>query len=283
MDEKMKDERNNEAVVGIVTAILLVGLLVTVLSIIQTVYVPQWMEEIEKEHMDIVASQFSELKHTLDIQIYKPSLYNIPITTPITLGSNNVPYFLSRRSSGSLEIKDDAIQIEINGDTTDTYLLKTVEYDSVNSYYNDQTLIYEAGAVILSQKEGSLLVSKPFISITNESIINISCTLVDITSISGKTSAYGSHTCSILTNYSSSVSSINQNVTDITITTSYIKPWKEYFNTSLSNKGFTEGTDYYINETVSSFTVDFQSASKIVYSSVTKITMNAQIAPGWIR
>ncbi|PNX50760.1 MAG: hypothetical protein BV458_12670, partial [Thermoplasmata archaeon M9B2D] len=58
----------DSAVVGIVTAILLIGLVVLVLSIVQTVYVPQIMEQREAEHMDMVALQFAFLTSVIDNQ-----------------------------------------------------------------------------------------------------------------------------------------------------------------------------------------------------------------------
>jgi len=40
----------NEAVAGIVVAVMIVGLVLAVVSIIQTIYVPKWMETREAEH-----------------------------------------------------------------------------------------------------------------------------------------------------------------------------------------------------------------------------------------
>ena len=274
---------SDDAVVGIVTTILLVGLLVTVFSIVQTVQVPQWMEEIEPEHMDTVASQFVELKHTIDIQLYAPSYYDIPVTTPITLGSGNVPYLLSQKSSGNIQIKNDTFQIEIEGDTDKSYSIGTIEYTSINSYFTDQQYIYEAGAMILSQSQGSLLVSKPFISVINNQSINISLTVVNIQNNVGKTSAHGSSTCSILTNYSSAQNSTITNMTTLTINTNYPNIWKDSINSTFSNKGLIEGTDYSISLSTDEILFDFGSASKNVNIQINEIKINAQISPGWIR
>lgn len=278
----MQKIRSSEGVVGIVTSILLVALLVTVFSIIQTVYVPQWMEELESEHMDTVGAQFAQLKHTLDIQMYEPSYYSIPISSPITLGSEDVPYFLSQKSSGTLEIQNNNFEVDITGDSTESHKISTIEYVSRNSYFSDQTYIYETGAVILSQTQGTLLISRPFFSVTNEATINISFTVINITSFGGKTSAVGTTTASILTNYSSSQNTTITNTTEITITTNYENPWNNYLNTTLTNKGLTEGSDYDITQSDNEVTIDFSSAPKDVQVTFTKITMNAQIAPGWI-
>jgi len=88
--------------VGVVVAILLVVLLVSVLAVIQLYYVPRWMEEREAEHMDVVANQFATLKYAIDLLAMEK--ISSPLTTSITLGSKELPYFLSSRSFGSLQI-----------------------------------------------------------------------------------------------------------------------------------------------------------------------------------
>ena len=63
-----KFKNSDDAVVGIIVAILLIGLIILVISILQTVFIPNWMKQIEAEHMDEVADQFSQLKFAIDIQ-----------------------------------------------------------------------------------------------------------------------------------------------------------------------------------------------------------------------
>ena len=58
----------DSAVVGMVSAILIVGLAVTVIAIVQIVYVPLIMEQREAEHMDKVTEQFGSLTSVIDGQ-----------------------------------------------------------------------------------------------------------------------------------------------------------------------------------------------------------------------
>ena len=58
----------DSAVVGMVSAILIVGLIVAVISVIQVVYVPIIMEQREAEHMDKVTEQFGSLTSVIDSQ-----------------------------------------------------------------------------------------------------------------------------------------------------------------------------------------------------------------------
>ena len=164
-----------------------------------------------------------------------------------------------------------------------SYTIGTIEYTSSNSYFTNQKYIYEAGTVILSQSQGSLLVSKPFLSAINNVSINISFTIVNIQNNVGKVSAYGSSTCSILTNYLSAQNQTITNMTKLTIKTNYQNIWKESINTTLSNKGLIEGTDYSSSLSTEEIIFDFGSASKKVNIQIDEIKINAQISPGWIR
>jgi len=95
-------QENKNAQVGIVVTILVISLFVAVIVIIQVYYVPQWMKDKEADHMDVVANQFANLKFSIDLQVMSKA--DIPITNSITLGSKELPYFLSSRAFGSLQI-----------------------------------------------------------------------------------------------------------------------------------------------------------------------------------
>ena len=286
-----KDETNlrqsDGAVVGIVTAILLVGLLVTVFSIIQTVYVPQWMEEIEANHMNQVSEQFAQMKFSTDIQLYGTNdTAPLSISSPITLGSEKIPYLLSERSSGTLSISEESITVYISNATQSyTYILNGIKYQSQNSYYVDQTYIYESGALIISQEEGSFLSVSPFFTIQNQSIDLLSLTLVNVTSIGGKTSASGYDTTSIRTQYYPALDQTIQltNITTIRITTQYPHAWSSYFNDTLADAGLTYGSTQDYMLTVSTnpemLTISFDTTN--TFNLFLK-TLKAQISPGWI-
>lgn len=284
-----KIKNSDDAVAGIVIAILLVGLFVTIFSIIQTVYVPQWMEEKESEHMGEVTSQFAYLKFATDVQLYSPTNSNLSISVPITLGSDKIPYLLSERSYGDLDILSGSSVVTIKNSTNSyIYNLGTIKYSSRNSYFVDQTFSYEAGAVIVSQYQGNFLSLSPFFSVNNSQMINISFTLVNISSVGSKTSANGYSTTSILTKYlSSSDQTVTiSNITNITINTSYPSSWKSYFNETLEDEGLDYGlsSDYWItySEDDNWIILHFNTSenSNSLDLSIKKIS--AQITPGWI-
>jgi len=285
---KNKCSHDESGVVGIVTAILIIGLVVTVFAIIQTVYVPQWMEEIEMEHMNEVAGQFAELKYATDLQLFSQSPSNQSITIPITLGSDKIPFFLSDRSYGSLEIVDSICSLSIDGDSDISFDVNGIEYRSRNNHYVDQTFRYETGAVIISQAQGSFLSTMPFFSVSaSETQINMTLTVVNVTSIGGKTTANGYSLVSIATKCIATNNSIEpiENVTEIMIETEYPTAWKSYFNQTLQTEGLTFGDDYSLSYSVENEWVKIEfypegTNNQIVVSSK---QLSAQISPGWIQ
>lgn len=275
--------KSDDAVAGIVVAILLIGLFVTIFSIIQTVYVPQWMEQKESEHMNEVASQFAQLKFATDIQLHSPFSPNLSISTPITLGSEKIPYLLSEKSYGELAIVSDECSVTIKGDETISHPIGTIRYSSRNFYFVDQSYIYEAGAVIIAQSQGNILSSPPFFSVINQDTVNIDFTVVNIFSIGGKTSVNGYSACSVLTSYSRSpneTTNVN-NVTQITINTTHPNSWKRFLNDTLLDEGLSYGTNFSldVSEDENWVKIDFVKNTSVILN-VKKIS--AQITPGWI-
>ncbi|MCK5636506.1 MAG: hypothetical protein KAH91_03715, partial [Thermoplasmatales archaeon] len=115
-------QNNNYALAGVLEAILLIALVAIVLSIIQLTYVPEIMEQKESDHMDQVSNQFSQIKSVIEIQSMmgtmdtgEPITYT-PMSSPITMGSKELPYLVSARSYGQVDLvdKDDAGDYKIN-------------------------------------------------------------------------------------------------------------------------------------------------------------------------
>ena len=192
---------SNQAVVGIVVAVLLIGLIVSVLSIVQLVYVPNWMEEIESEHIDDVFNQFCQLKLAIDTQSVNEKEYT-PVVTSINLGTNKIPFLMSTRAAGGLNIipYDDSnaciIDITYINETdvskTSSYHLGTIRFQSANAYYiADQhiSFIYENGALITNQTSGNALNIKPSFGVEPNDTIYFN--LINISGVGGKISKYG--------------------------------------------------------------------------------------------
>ncbi|UCF13307.1 MAG: hypothetical protein JSW06_03370 [Thermoplasmatales archaeon] len=285
----LKNLRNkDDAVVGVVIAVLLVGLILSIIVLIQTVFVPSWMEQIEAEHMDDVANQFALLKFAIDTQSVTEK--NIPITTSITLGNKELPFFTSSRSFGFLRILDEEYSLNItNGTFTIEYFPEIIKYSSSNTYFLNIDYIYEAGAVITSQDEGNVMFIKPNFLVNYDIVldeVNISFTLSNIIGIGGKKSVSGFGTYPIQTNFSKSNRTLITDVQNMVITTSYPDSWRVFINSTLKNVGLIYGAanDFWITSTNDKITVNFNSppVSPKIDIFLDAIDIFAQVAPGWI-
>lgn len=281
--------KKDDAVVGVVVAVMLVGLLLAVVLILQSVFVPNWMEQMEAEHMDEVANQFALLKFAIDLQSATEN--NIPITTSITLGNKELPFFPSSRAFGFLRIASDECTINITNATgsSSVYWPGVIKYTSANAYYIDQTFTYEASAVISSQAEGSVMFIKPSFFVNYDKVndeVNISFTLANIIGLGGKKSVSGYGTYPIQTNFTRTNNTNITEVETIIITTAYPNAWHMFINSSLLKEDldYGSGNDFWITSTNDEVTINFNPppGSPEVDIILEVNDLLAQIAPGWI-
>jgi hypothetical protein len=282
--QKIRLRDSDNALVGIVVTFLLIGLIVAVISIVQTVYLPKWMEQTESEHMDVVADQFAQLKSSIDIQTAIATVQHThtPISTSITLGSRELPFLMSTRAFGSLDILTDAYRVVITNRTgvISDNSSATIQYSSSNTYFLDQTYIYEGGAVVLSQYQGNITLIKPTFSVDLGDNVVINFSMVKVEKIGGKGSISGYGTYPIQTEFSRNTSSSIKNVTDITLYTKNQNAWYIFINGTLTNEGLKYNHNYTISCGGDKVVVQFPSISVILNYKIIKI--DAQMAPGWI-
>ena len=235
--------KEKTAVAGAIELILLIGLFAIVLSMIQLLYIPEIMEHKESDHMDEISNQFSRLKAMMDIQAKENT--SIPISTLITLGSSELPYFVTAPAQGELTIigKDDtAYEIKISD--TITYDLTSIKYQSHNLYFVPQTYVLEGGGIIIKQPEGkSVMWVDPSFNATpirdqNGHVTNIEM-YFDIPVIvcnEGNNNIGGFGHCYVRTNYSDELSDNGWNywsdISSINISTEYPNAWYSFFNQS---------------------------------------------------
>ncbi len=281
MKKLRKLKNSNEGVVGIIIAFLLTGLIVVVISIIQTVYVPKWMEQAEAEHMEVVADQFSQLKFAIDTQSAIKQK-DTPISTSITLGNKDMPFLTSNKAYGSLEILSDECTITITEITEDNLTLnhsfpvKIIKYNCQNNYFLEQSYIFEAGAVIINQIDGNVMAIKPAFIVKNEKDINI--TIINISTIGDKSSIGGYGTYPIQTEYSTSNPSPIPNVMNITISTNYPISWRNFISKTLADSDLYN--DFVIEKHANKVDVSFPTYYPNV--NIQLVNISAQISPGWI-
>jgi hypothetical protein len=272
---KQRKIRNSEdAVVGMVVTVLIIGLIISVFSIIELAYMPQWQEQREADHMHDLAYQFSQIKYTIDV-LSTVGQQNA-ISTYINLGIPDYPILGSGRTYDSLEIIPDNCSITISNNTESYHFsIGTIKYNSKNTRFIDQSYIYEAGTMILSQSESSILIGKPFISVTN--FTNVSLTFVNISSIDGKRTSGGYGTYSVYMEYSDSSNYLIKNVTSITISTNYKNAWRIFFNNPIL---YYSGLTYTITDNSNGIKIDFN--GNLGNFNIKFVEIITQISPGWI-
>ena len=236
---KLRSNESDHAFVGIVTAVLLIGLVVVVLALVNVTYVPQWVKDQEASHMDTVGNQFAQLKYAVSIQSIDND--STVLSSPVTLARNEIPFFDSTRSSGSLKITSDTCSLFIETNTTENL---SIISDSIkgfipNTYFVQQEYILEGGALILRQDDSNVLLGKPSFQIT-EYGKNLSITFLKINGVSGKTFVAGQRTYPIYTEVLKNdvQTHILNNVTNVTIETEYAESWYNAINSSLLYSGF---------------------------------------------
>jgi len=276
--------RENRAVAGVIEALLMVALVAIILSVIQLYYIPQIMDQKEADHMDDVTNQFSFLKAVMDLQSMIGSMTGegVPISSPITLGSDALPYFVTMPASGQLNvIGTDNDEYKINVDFgTKVFPLTSIKYEAFNFYYIDQIYVLEGGAIILKQPDGETMMVEPGITIENKTTeMNIYYEIPIIVGIPGKNATSGFKNCFIRTNYSHSDDNWQTDLEDaqsINISTDYPTAWYNYLqNTSLGNNVNYELGSSYVEIT--------DKLPKTINFHYKRVYIYAQISPGWIK
>jgi len=287
-----KIKKKDDAVAGIIVAILLVGLIISVLAIIQTVYVPRWMEQKESEHMNTVLDQFALLKFAIDTQALHQDA-NVSLSTSITLGSKEWPIFSSSRAYGTLEIIEDESNFQIMNAAADVFAqisFGKVTYASANAYFIDKTYVYETGALITGQSDGNVMSIVPnFVVRYNDDVdpktITINFSIINTKGIGEKTSIGGYGTYPIQAQYSNSTDKqypkAGWTIDKFSIATKYINSWEIFLKREFTKAGLEEDTDYKFTSDEKEVIVDFDDSLDITIN-IKKYNIGVQIAPGWV-
>ena len=298
--------QNDRAVAGIVVAVMMVGLTLAIVSLVQIYYVPKWMKAREAEHLGNVEDQFSRLKYAIDQQAAEGSAgglgKDVPISTSITLGSENLGFLVSQRAFGRINLITSGCLcfFQMAGGTNEQYDLTILKYMSENSYYLDQAFVLEGGAVVLNQSGSNVFLIKPSISsYYSNRVLTCNWTCINLQPEGGVTSLSGYGTYPIQTKFLGNGTVHFDSVTNISITTYHPEIWRQFFidlitstPTNIVGRYFTLGTDFTIpaftegDNNKAMMTVNFNCGSsylddKVVFN-VNVVTISVEFAPGWI-
>jgi hypothetical protein len=230
---------------------LLIALVAIILGFIQLYYVPEIMKQKEADHMDVVENQFSHLKSVVEIQgltgdAGDTQIAFTPISSPLTLGTNRLPYFVSTGSTGSVQVYDrnrtdsKIIIVDPHNDFSTPpspeelpfIPLTSVKYEAYNYYYTPQTYIMEGGGIILTQSGREIMKVNPAITVKNLSKVTIYFYLPLYKSEPGKSgSISGSDDVYIRTSISNYYDTHSDTTNDyIRIYSDYLDAWNQSLN-----------------------------------------------------
>jgi len=252
-----KDRKGVASTVGTIMALLV---FLTFMSLIINNYVPAWMLDNERSHMNAVIDQFGQLKGDVDGMITQQRMTgdnSMKLYAPITLGASGVPIFASP-TAGILKYEPQGsnvtgLTVQFSYTTTGADVTVSVngggkvELYAPNRYYVEQWIAYENGAILLRQTDGQTVRAYPNLDITKTSTsVNVAFTQIDLIgaaqSLTGADSVGFSLDLIYIDAQTYTVG--GDHTWKLTMTTTYPQAWMKYLNETLAEEGLVSGTDY---------------------------------------
>lgn len=258
----------------IVAAVLLLSIIFTVLAVVRIEYVPMWKTDAEQSHMSEVQKDMAELKSTADmVSLFtssdsNTSAHGFPVTVSFSMGGGEIPILEPSKSSGTLSLNTERCRMIITpqrssiSNSTEIVDCGGITYYSNNREYLDQILRYENGALILSQKDRSLMRQSPSFKIERTTGDNYTVSIHTI-KMTGEPDSISSNTDASLrltglytepvydSNDSEGIDSFT-----CTILTQYPDAWVSYINETAKNADLEYDADYIVDK-IGSNTVYF--------------------------
>lgn len=184
---------------NIVTSIMMLGIFLSILAMVFTVYVPNWAKSGEANHMGKAMDSFLDLKSTLDKQIVDEKGVGSTYKTPIKLGAEGGSILGIGRTTGTLTYMTGGFNIMIY-DTEDTQNIYgqgsgQINFEPRNIYYENQYFTYENGAVIVEQDLKSVIRAKPNFDISHSNNrTTVVLTIIHLSGTSENVGGTGYHT-----------------------------------------------------------------------------------------
>jgi hypothetical protein len=195
----LKRKRDEEGVASTVGTIMALLVFLTFLTLFTNSYVPVWMIDNERSHMNQAMDQFGGIKGKVDDLVVMAEVTgrtDLNMYGPVTLGANGIPVFASP-TAGELIYSPYGV-----GNSTVTlnfayslngrpYVLNDLsggmlQLYAPNRYYVQQWVGYENGAIIVKQLDGQVIRGVPSLEVVkmaSNSLLNVSWTQVALTGI----------------------------------------------------------------------------------------------------
>ena len=239
-----RDEYGVASVIGTIMALLI---FLTFMSMFVNTYIPIWMKENERLHMNEVQNQMGEVKGKIDNLIVNAQVTGTSMVNtyePLTMGADGIPLFASA-TAGAVILKPSGTTTTgihaIFNSTANGAIVKVdetgggkLEFYAPNRYYVGQWLAYENGALIVKQDAGEAMKATPSLEITKSGgLFNIVFTQIDISgtnSTMAGTGVAGVNINLIYLDTEKYVEPVGQNTTVLKINTVYNVAFMDFLN-----------------------------------------------------
>lgn len=288
-------KKDREAVASVVGTIMALLIFLTFMSMFVGTYIPIWMKDNERSHMNTVLNQYGDLKgkvdnlvaYTATVQMYQSMVIGTIISTQSTkmyqsfdLGSQGVPIFASQ-TAGVLSFlpknqTDSGMRIEFNevgrsGNTTfpadpNDSTGGKLSFYAPNRYYVEQWVAYENGGIIIKQNDGQTFRAAPTISLNwnNGGFINATVTQIDMIGVNQSVYGLGNvgvnvnlEAVDLPTNYFVAQDSGGSRSLWMNMSTEYGQAYFEYFNSTCVSEGLVQITGSHTGTFLGNETVSY--------------------------
>lgn len=244
--------RDDDASAGVVSIMLALITMVILITMVTTLWMPEWMQTAESDHMKEVNAQFAKLKSSIDKQVLNGDTKFV-IGNPISLGTQSTSVY-GTDATGTFEINnfrenDLEFYCNIKNQSGEVNITCTggMKYTSNNVQYVDQMLAYENGAIVLKQGKGQMLRVRPqFIIEKHGPVVHMSYVLVTLSGVEASVTGMGTIIVQtqLVTYTKASFSHQVPEWVYITMVSEFSDAWAMYYQNTLIEEGFTSGVDY---------------------------------------
>jgi hypothetical protein len=226
--------------------------MIILITMVTTLWMPEWMQTAESDHMKEVNAQFAKMKSSIDKQVLNGDTKFV-IGNPVTLGTQSTSVFGSD-ASGTFEINnfrenDLEFYCNIKNQSGEVNITSSggMKYTSNNAQYVDQMLAYENGAIVLKQGKGQVLRVRPQFMIEKHGpVVHMTYVLISVSGVEASVTGMGTIIVQTqLVTYTKA--SFDHRVPEfvyITMVSEFPEAWARYYNNTLIEGGFTPGVDY---------------------------------------
>ena len=270
----LKRKRDEEGVASTVGTIMALLVFLTFLTLFTNSYVPVWMIDNERSHMNQAMDQFGGIKGKVDdltVMAEVTGRTDLNMYGPVTLGANGIPVFASS-TAGQLIYSPYGVgssmvtlnfSYSLNARTLFLNDLSggMLQLYAPNRYYVQQWVAYENGAIIVKQLDGQVIRGLPSLEIVktaDDSRMNVSWTQVAL--IGTNSTLVGTSTAGVnidMIYLDSQIYDNGVNGMDVTMTfkTLYGLAWTNYLNSYLGNVTNILPGDYQVTHNTADGTV----------------------------